>query len=400
MNDDISLENQMTLFDYTRPMFKIDNPIRLIEMFSGYGSQAMALRNIGANFEKYRVFDNNKNVIASYNAIHNTSFEPKDICDVNGKDLGIVDKDKYTYICVYSFPCTSISIAGRMDGMVEGSDTSSSLIWEVKRILNELNIDNDLPQVLVMENVPTIHNADNTPHFRKWLTFLDNLGYSTYVQDLNSYDYGVAQSRERTVAVSILGLYNYKFPTTMKLYKRAEDYFEDLDKKQAIKYIEKSDKSYKLLTELKGIDHIGEYTKEILILGGIGVNDRQNRDSMRVLSGKGVMYCLKSHTDKEQPLVVKPYRGNESSIKKYLYNGYGVFKLTERECGRLMGVRDSDIDKMASVNKKTQLYAQFGNSIVVTVLMAVFSQLNIFGVKPWNEMTQEEREDLIERSTK
>ena len=63
-----------------------------------------------------------------------------------------------------------------------------------------------------------------------------------------------------------------------------------------------------------------------------------------------------------------------------------------------MGVSDDDIDKMASVNSNTQLYKQAGNSIVVTVLMAIFSQLHIKGVKPWNDMTQEEREELIEKS--
>lgn len=86
-------------------------------------------------------------------------------------------------------------------------------------------------------------------------------------------------------------------------------------------------------------------------------------------------------------------------VEDYLYKDFGVFKLTERECGRLMAVRDSDIDKMAAVNCKTALYSQFGNSIVVTVLMAIFSQLNIKGVTPWNDLDQAQREELIERTT-
>jgi len=86
-------------------------------------------------------------------------------------------------------------------------------------------------------------------------------------------------------------------------------------------------------------------------------------------------------------------------VEDYLYKDYGVFKLTERECGRLMGVRDSDIDKMKTVVSKSQMYKQFGNSIVVPVLMAIFSQLNIQGITPWNELNQKQREDLIERTT-
>lgn len=86
-------------------------------------------------------------------------------------------------------------------------------------------------------------------------------------------------------------------------------------------------------------------------------------------------------------------------IEDYLYKDFGVFKLTERECGRLMGVRDSDIDKMKTVVSKSQMYKQFGNSIVVPVLMAIFSQLNIQDITPWNELNQKQREDLIERTT-
>ena len=96
---------QMTLFDFTMPLVKIDKPIRLIELFAGLGSQAMALRNIGANFEHYRVVEFDKYAIASYNAIHGTNFEVSDIRNVKGGDLGIVDLNKWTYIMTYSFPC-------------------------------------------------------------------------------------------------------------------------------------------------------------------------------------------------------------------------------------------------------------------------------------------------------
>lgn len=90
---------------------------------------------------------------------------------------------------------------------------------------------------------------------------------------------------------------------------------------------------------------------------------------------------------------------NPPKVEDFLYKDFGVFKLTPRECGRLMGVRDQDIDKMFSVNSNSQCYKQFGNSIVVPVLMAIFSQLNIKGVTPWNDLTQDQRETLIERTT-
>lgn len=95
---------QITFFDLTLPTFKIDKPIRLIELFAGVGSQAMALRDLGANFEHYRVVEFDKYAIASYNAIHGTDFPTMDITKVKGVDLGITDTDKYCYIMTYSFP--------------------------------------------------------------------------------------------------------------------------------------------------------------------------------------------------------------------------------------------------------------------------------------------------------
>lgn len=91
---------------------------------------------------------------------------------------------------------------------------------------------------------------------------------------------------------------------------------------------------------------------------------------------------------------------DKKTVEDYLYTAkdgeqYGIFKLSPRECGRLMGVKDSDIDKMLAVNSNSQCYKQYGNSIVVPVLCAIFSQLNIEGVKSWNQMTEEEREEWI-----
>ena len=90
----------------------------------------------------------------------------------------------------------------------------------------------------------------------------------------------------------------------------------------------------------------------------------------------------------------------EKTVEDYLYTAkdgeqYGIFKLSPRECGRLMDVRDEDIDKMLAVNSRSQCYKQFGNSIICVVSAAIFSQLHIQGIKPWNERTMEERKELL-----
>lgn len=95
------VEGQISIFDLTMPLFKIDKPIRLIELFAGVGSQAMTLRDLGADFEHYRVVEFDKYAIASYNAIHGTDFPTMDITQVKGSDLGIVDVDRFTYLLTY-----------------------------------------------------------------------------------------------------------------------------------------------------------------------------------------------------------------------------------------------------------------------------------------------------------
>jgi DNA (cytosine-5)-methyltransferase 1 len=113
--------------------------IRLIELFAGYGSQALAIKRLGIPYEHYRVVEFDKYAVKSYNAIHGTNFTVTDIRDVTGEDLGIVETDKYNYLLTYSFPCTDLSIAGNMQGMSRDSGTRSGLLWEVERILRELN---------------------------------------------------------------------------------------------------------------------------------------------------------------------------------------------------------------------------------------------------------------------
>lgn len=235
---------QLDIFSSIKQPYKINKPIRLIELFAGVGSQAMALKRLGANFEHYRVVEFEKYAIKSYNAIHGTDFEPMDITKIIGSDLGISDTDKYCYIMTYSFPCQDLSVAGKQKGMTKGSGTRSGLLWEVERLLNEVE---NLPQVLLMENVPQVHGKKNMEDFQRWIDFLEGKGYSNYWQDLNAKNYGVAQNRNRCFMVSILGDYSFKFPEPIELKKVMKDYLEDeVDEK----YYINNEKAQKLIQKL------------------------------------------------------------------------------------------------------------------------------------------------------
>lgn len=128
--------------------------------------------------------------------------------------------------------------------MSKGSGTRSGLLWEVERLLNECD---ELPQVLIMENVPQVHSKKNMPDFQKWIDFLDSKGYSNFWQDLNARNYGVAQNRNRCFMISVLGYQNYKFPEPIPLDKTMKDYLED---KVDDRYYITSEKAKKLIDSL------------------------------------------------------------------------------------------------------------------------------------------------------
>ena len=226
----------------------IDKKIRLIELFSGVGTQALALRDLaianGLNpddvFEHYKSIEFDKYPVKSYNAIHGTNFEPMDITQIKGEDLGINDKDKFVYILTYSFPCQDLSVAGKGAGMDKGSGTRSGLLWEVERLLNETK---NLPDYLIMENVTQVHGKKNLDNFNKWILFLESKGYHNYWQDLEASQYGIPQHRNRTFMVSSLDKINYEFPRTIPLNRVMRDmldevvderYYIDNEKSQAL----------------------------------------------------------------------------------------------------------------------------------------------------------------------
>lgn len=349
----------ISMFDYMYEDFKIDKTIRLIELFAGVGSQAMALRNLGADFEHHKVVEFDKYAIASYNAIHETNFETTDITKVKGEDLKIVDTDNFTYLLTYSFPCQDLSVAGKMQGMSKDSGTRSGLLWEVERLLNEVE---DLPQILLMENVPQVISQQNITDFHLWQKFLENKGYMNYTETLNARDYGVAQNRNRTFMVSVLGEYSYKFPQPIPLRKTIEDYLETkVDEKY---YVNEHFLGQIKNTKFRENDTHKDNTLAIsnFKYKGFAVMDYRYDEGLRI-RGNGLSPTLTT-------------RGIQSiSGVPLIYNHKTLRFITERECWRLMGFTDEDFHRAEQVNSNSQLYKQAGNSIVVEVLEGIFKQM-------------------------
>lgn len=238
-----------------------EKPIRLIEFFAGYGSQALALKYLGIPFEHWKTCEWAVKSINAYRHIHfPNEYHPGGVLDipkeelidflykkgissnwnepmklesikrmkasdlyqtyediyvtnnlvniqqVHAEDLEIKERDNYNYILTYSFPCQDLSLAGKTAGMKKGSGTRSGMLWEVERILEECG--EELPQILLMENVPQVVGKKNKEDFDKWLEFLESKGYTNKYCMLNAKEVGypepIPQNRNRCFMVSVL----------------------------------------------------------------------------------------------------------------------------------------------------------------------------------------------------
>ena len=250
----------------------------------------------------------------------------------------------------YSFPCQDLSRAGKGLGMEKCGGTRSGLLWEVERLLRECK---ELPQVLLMENVPEVIGSKNIKHFANWVAFLDSLGYKSKWEVLNATGFNVPQNRERCFMVSVLGNYYYDFPTKIGCKFRLKDLLE-----------QNVEESYYLNNSI--IEDFYKYIKEAKEKGYNTLGFRIGMSKAFTFPPlKGISCALMTHG---REAVIQLIEGFDE--KDYL-----IRKLTMRERFRLMGVKDEDFEKVAKNQSKSSMYHLAGDSIVVDVLMAIFKQM-------------------------
>ena len=198
--------------------YTTENPLRIIELFAGIGSQTQALTNIGIAHKVVAISEIDKYAIQSYEAIHGIANNLGDIRKIEE----LPDADLWTY----SFPCQDISVAGKGAGIKEG--TRSGLLFEVERLLRVASEKGTLPKYLLLENVKNLVSKKFKADFDKWLDFLAELGYTNYWKVLNAKDYGIPQNRERVFCVSIRGEHKpFVFPKPKELTIRLRDMIDE-----------------------------------------------------------------------------------------------------------------------------------------------------------------------------
>jgi DNA (cytosine-5)-methyltransferase 1 len=373
--------------------------LRVIELFAGIGSQHKALKNIGVDCEVVGISEWSIDSIISYANVHHNSNEVTEltkeeileelkdftfssntktpiktstlkldrlkklyVANKNSKNLGsIVDlKASMTPdhdLLTYSFPCQDLSNQGSQRGLFEGK--SSSLLWDVNRLLNELNEEGRLPKYLLMENVPAIFGDKNKDGFNIWKDNLKEMGYINFDFKLKASYFGIPQNRERAYMVSILnGTENdFVIPTQGELTEMT--IADILTPNQVSKYYLDFKRFYPPVIKT-------DKTKN-----GISCFDLVGYTNF---ASERKVYHLNSIS----PTITAT--GAQSRIK--VYENGEIRMLSPRECWKMMGFTDSDFDKVEGTLIDSALTKQAGNSIVVNVLEAIFT--NLFIKKPLN----------------
>ncbi len=402
--------------------------LKVVEAFSGIGSQAKALENLYIDHEILYTVDWDINAIIAYDLIHNgkqnlAKYEKynKDellnilskytlsrdgkkpleyknlkkyneeflrslyaaidrtknlvsITDVKGKDLPD-DIDLLTY----SFPCQDLSVAGYWHGNKGGIDRNannrSGMLWEVERILlerQELNL--ELPKMLLMENVSNILATRNIENFNDWQNSLSKMGYYNEVFTLNASNFGIPQKRVRTYMLSVLC-------KTKKERINVEKFFFENNLERHF-----FGKKMKKLENFIKLDYSNSiYKKEADMAQANRTESRIDiyNDNIKILeNGKVrdiIVPTVTTKQDRHPNSGVIDYFVGDKKKCQYRF-------LTPRECFLLMGFEEKDynvlINNQMYTTKKNvlfsneRLYKLAGNSIVVNVLEEIFKQVD------------------------
>ena len=311
------------------------NKVKILELFGGIGAIRKAFINLKIPYEVVDYVEIDKACVKSYNALYGEDYKLKSV-------VGYKAPDEKIDLVMHGSPCQDFSRIGKKQGGVKNSGTRSSLLFETIRIIKEMK---EKPKWIIWENVKGVLDRNMRDSFFIYLKELEDLGYESKYEILNAMDFGIPQKRERIFVVSCLEANNFSF-----------NKLEGKETRPLSEFLEKDVNELYTMTQ--------PYMLKFLNKG----IDNSFRGRLKVI--KDFSYTIST----------KQMRVPNSGI---IDIGNGQYRyLTERECLRLMGFNDSDIDKLEEVHPRrknctsSKLYKQAGNSIVVDVLMAIIKEIH------------------------
>lgn len=324
--------------------------------------------NIGYDPEKNRTYDwfkSGKKFEELVKKVYLACVLNKNLGDMNHiKELPKVD------VWFTSTPCTDISIAGKLRGMNQDDQTSSSLIWHNIRLLKEAQKHNKLPKFIFLENVKNLVGKRFLNDFEAFNELIESFGYYTHYSIINAKNCGIPQNRERLFAIYVkkdIDTGDFTFPEPFDNGLRLKNLLEnDVDESYNIT----SQKTKMLIQQLLkdgiiGNNNANSNTKTEArekkignIHGFTGGNFAGN-----VYDQEYLCPALNSmNGGQRQPMIV--------------VNNNQIRKLSEKECFALQGFSFEDCDKCRNISiSKSQLYKQLGNGICVNCVELLFEHL-------------------------
>ena len=256
------------------------------------------------------------------------------------------DVPNHDVLCA-GFPCQAFSISGNRRGF---EDTRGTLFFDVVRIAQHHK-----PRVLLLENVKNFAKHDEGKTLQTVLNALDDIGYTTFHQVLNSSTFGLPQRRERIYIVAIQKEKNqlpFVFPNGIDLKTNVQSILEQ--KVPLDFYLDREDiEIYK--DPNMAPDLFGHYPQRPLQIGKVNKGGQGER-----------IYSAWGHAVTQAATTGGP--GGSTGL--YYVNGK-VRKLTPRESSRLQGFPES----FHPHPRKAQALKQIGNSVAINVLQGIIKQL-------------------------
>lgn len=312
--------------------------LKIISLFSGYGTQELALKYSGIKYRNVANCDILKSANEAYDSLHTTE-------QGNLGDVSKVDEKNFPHcdFLTYSFPCQDISISGVQRGIEKG--TRSGLLYEVERI-----VEHNKPKYLLMENVKNLVSKNHIKKFNDYIEKLNSLGYGSAWMVLNGADFGCPQNRERVFMFSVLG------ESSLDVSNKMMGVHNHKKTRVPMKpFIDTTADNSLFITPPYEINTPKLSTVCRMIARRTDVKYDQAR---RIYSIDGCSPCLTT-----------------SGSPQIMLDDKRIRTLTAREGYRFMGVKDVDIDNLLTTSLSTKQHvALAGNSICVPVMQAIFEQ--------------------------
>jgi DNA (cytosine-5)-methyltransferase 1 len=222
---------QLELFT---PIHLLSNEFKFtfVDLFAGIGGFRIPLEELGGKCLAYSEIDTEAIKIYRQNFINYSNQNELELGDITKIRTLPSDID----IVVGGVPCQPWSVAGKLKGF---DDPRGKLWFDVLKLL-----DNSKPLAFIFENVRGLASPKNRNSFEYLLTQFEQINYTVKWQIINSYDFGVPQSRERVFIVGIRNdlknCHQYRFPEPLKYQPKLSDIIDELKDYKSIEKVKLS----------------------------------------------------------------------------------------------------------------------------------------------------------------